>query len=247
MLTKERHEEILSYLKSHRAATVTELAGILYVSEATIRRDLTELQKLGLLDRSHGGAILLEQAEEISIYVRMNENARQKEAVATKALRHIPDRAKTIFLDSSSTVLALAQRMNLSHHTVVTNNLQTALQLSRVTDINLIIPGGTIYPSGVSVTGSWTNELLRGFRFDLMLCSCGAITEAGAYETSLEQREIKRTAFRQSDVKILLADHSKLERNGAYLFESLSSFDKIVFDRLTEEERNQYKHLPVVV
>ena len=114
MLQNERQEEILKILKQNRSATVRALAQKLYVSDATVRRDLMEMQNLGLLKRSHGGAVLLENADEISIFVRMNENADEKERTATNALKYLPNDFETVFLDSSSTVLALAQRMDLS-------------------------------------------------------------------------------------------------------------------------------------
>ncbi len=203
------------------------------------------MQSLGLLKRSHGGAVLLEPADEISIFVRMTKNAKEKELAATNALKYIPTDFKTVFFDSSSTILALAQRMNLSDKTVMTNNLQTAMQLSRVKNINLLIPGGVIATAGASITGSWTNTLLSEFRFDLMLSSCAALDPQNAYETSIDQREVKRTAFEHSSRRILIADHTKFPRRETYVFQSLSAFDQIIFDTLTEKERDSLRGLPV--
>lgn len=89
MLTNERQNKIMDFLKEHKTAVVRELAASLYVSEATVRRDLKEMQKMGLIERSHGGAILPENAEEVSIFVRMNKNAKEKERAATNALREM--------------------------------------------------------------------------------------------------------------------------------------------------------------
>lgn len=241
-----RQDAILAYLKQHTSATVKELSGALFVSDATIRRDLAEMQNVGLLKRSHGGAVLLEAADEISIFVRMTENATEKELTATKALEHIPTDFQTAFFDSSSTVLALALRMNLSNKTIVVNNLQTALQLARIRDINLIVPGGNIAKTGVSILGSWTNTLLSEFRFDLMLASCAAVVGKDAYETSVDQREIKRTVFDRSACRILVADHTKFSKTGTYLFKELSAFDKIIFDRVDPAYRKALEGLPVV-
>lgn len=107
---------------------VKNLAASFYVSEATIRRDLKEMQAMGLIERSHGGAVLPENAEEVSIFVRIGKNAKEKERAATNALKILPEFTfKSVFVDSSSTALALAERMDLSYKTVVTNNLQTAM------------------------------------------------------------------------------------------------------------------------
>ena len=143
MNLNERQNRILSYLKEQKSASVKELSERLFVSEATIRRDLNEMKDLGLLERSHGGALLLENAEEISIFIRMNKNAAEKELAVTNALPLLPP-FQSVFIDSSSTALALAERMDLAHKTVVTNNLQTAILLSKKKDIHLIVLGGSV-------------------------------------------------------------------------------------------------------
>ena len=86
MALTERQNEILRRLKDNKTAAVSVLAQELYVSEATIRRDLAEMKSMGLIERSHGGALLPENAEEISIFFRMEKNASEKERAATKAL-----------------------------------------------------------------------------------------------------------------------------------------------------------------
>ncbi len=247
MLNDARKNEILSLLRKQGSATVGELAKKLYASEATIRRDLNDLQDLGLLRRSHGGAVLLEAADEVSILVRMTENAEPKAQIAKKAIEHIPADFKTVFLDNSSTVLAVAQQMNLAEKTVITNSLQAVAVLSHIRGINLIIPGGTVSPHGYSISGSWTTKLMSEFHFDLMLTSCSAIDNTGTYESSLDQREIKRTVFRYSVFRVLVADQSKFDQSGTYLLEPLTAFDMLIFDKLSESRREALKELPVIV
>ena len=79
MALLERQERILEYLKAHKNATVKTLSKMLFVSEATLRRDLQELQSMGLIERNHGGARLHENADEISIFFRLQKNAKEKE------------------------------------------------------------------------------------------------------------------------------------------------------------------------
>lgn len=229
MTLNERQNKILSILKENRTAAVRELAKTLYVSEATVRRDLAEMQKTGLIERSHGGAVLHENAEEISMFVRIEKNAKEKERTAGNALRALPE-FQTAFIDSSSTALALAQRMDFSFKTVVTNNLQTAIQLSKKPNINLILLGGNVQYNTTSVTGSWTARQIGEFSFDLMLASCAAVSEGAAFERSIDQKEIKRAAFLNSRKRILLVDHSKFAARAAYRFADLAAFDRVVTD-----------------
>ncbi len=229
MALTERQNEILRRLKEKKTAVVSVLAKELYVSEATIRRDLAEMKSMGLIERSHGGALLPENAEEISIFFRMEKNASEKERTATNALLYIPP-FKSVFIDSSSTALALAERIDLSFKTVVTNNLQTAIQLSKKPNINLILLGGNVHFNTNSTTGSWTARQLADFSFDLMISSCAAVLENQVFERSLEQKEIKRTAFERCKKRVLLIDHTKFSAHGTYRLSALSEYDVIATD-----------------
>ncbi|MBP3433961.1 MAG: DeoR/GlpR transcriptional regulator [Clostridia bacterium] len=229
MILNERHNAIMELLKENRSANVKELAKTLFVSEATIRRDLTEMKTLGLIERNHGGAILPDNAEEVSIFVRMNKNAKEKEKTATNALRRIPE-FRSVFIDSSSTALALAERMDLSFKTVVTNNLQTAIQLSKKQNVNLILLGGSVQFNTVSATGSWTARQIEDFSFDLMISSCAAVSGKEVLERSLDQKEIKLAVFMRSKKRILLIDHTKFSAHGTYRLAELSDYDLVAVD-----------------
>ena len=229
MALNERQNEILRTLKESKTVSVSTLANLLYVSEATIRRDLAEMKSMGLVERSHGGAILPENTEEISIFFRMEKNANEKERAATKALPHIPP-FKSLFVDSSSTALALAERLDLSFKTVVTNNLQTALQLSKKSNINLIIVGGTVLYTSSSASGSWTARLLNDFSFDLMISSCAAVHGNDTFESSIDHKEVKRAAFNNCQKRMLIFDHTKFNAHATYRFTELSAYDIVVTD-----------------
>ena len=223
----DRHGEILNYLKTQKTATVEELAKSLYVSEATVRRDLTEMQKLGLVERNHGGVVLVEHADEISFFIRVAKNAKEKELTASIALKHIPP-FQSVFIDNSSTCLALAERLNLAHKTVVTNGLQIAMRLSQKDNIKLIMPGGEVHFNTNAVTGSMAITALENFRFDLMLSSCAAFTPYDTYENSLETMQIKKFAFMRSKHSVLLADSTKFNLNAIYRTMDLKDYDVVV-------------------
>ena len=79
MYSTERVDLILNYLKINKRASIPELTKVLFVSEATVRRDLNEMQALGLITRTHGGALYAEESQEISIFVRKTNSAKEKE------------------------------------------------------------------------------------------------------------------------------------------------------------------------
>lgn len=235
MALNERQNAIIRLLKETNNLEVKALAKRLFVSEATVRRDLTEMQKLGLVERSHGGASLLENSDEVSIFVRMNKNAKEKERVASIALSKLPS-FHSVFIDSSSSALALAERMDLSNKTVVTNNLQTAITLSKKKNINLILLGGYVQYNTVSATGSYTSKQLEDFYFDLMISSCSAVIGDGVFESSLEQKEIKKAAFARAKCHVLLFDSSKYEGIGAYKVAALSDYEYVFTNKKPKEK-----------
>ncbi len=180
------------------------------------------------------------------MFVCMNENRGAKEDAVRRALPYVPTDFKTVFLDSSSTALLLVQKLPLEHKTVVTNNLQSALLLSKIDGVDIIIPGGNLYSSSSSVKGAWTNSLLREFRFDLMISSCASIADGGAYESALDQREIKRITFERSSYQILLADKTKINGQGPYFVAPLSEYKVVAIGGEGEIDEDALRGVRIV-
>lgn len=228
-MLNERHKGIVELLKEKQKVSVKELSDVFFVSEATIRRDLTELKSLGLIERAHGLALHTDHSEEVSIYVRINENANEKEKAVSNAILKLPE-FQSVFVDSSSTALALAQRIDLRFKTVVTNSLQTAMLLSRKKDINLILLGGVVQYNTVSTTGGSSVRQINDFVFDLMISSCAAIQDDEVLERTMEQKEIKSAAFLRSKKRILIADQFKFNAKGIYRVARLGDYDMVATD-----------------
>lgn len=226
MFTSERFKMISDYLKEHNRATVEELARVLYVSPATVRRDLSEMQNLGMIQRTHGGAVFVDNVDEVNIFVRIEKNASDKERTASIAIDHIPA-FNTVFIDNSSTCLALAERMNLQYKTVLTNGLQLAIKLSNKKDVKVIFLGGVIQYSSYSTDGGLASDMLDKFHLDLMLSSCAAIRQDGTYEPTVETMNIKRAAAMRCDKHILLVDKNKFNFSHPYRTWQLDDYDCI--------------------
>lgn len=232
MLTLERQTEILEYLKQKKTATVRELAAKLYVSDATIRRDLGEMETLGLLRRSHGGAVLLEKnRDELSVLVRMEQNADAKRVMSDLVIPLLGD-CSSVWMDSSSTVHFLSTVWKPSRKTVFTTGLQTALELSKLSGMQVVMPGGVLKFHTDSLEGEVTREQMRSFFADAMVCSCGGIGEDGAVtESTLAQCALKQGMMAQSQRRILVADCSKIGECRAFRIGNLWDFHILVTDR----------------
>lgn len=237
MLSAERKNAIMDYLREKKGATVHELSRAVYVSEATVRRDLSEMENDGLLRRSHGGAVLLEREEgEFSMRVRQTENVPEKQAMARLALPLL-GAGSSFFLDSSSSVRTLCALWDPAHITVVTTGVETAFYLSRRRGVEVILPGGVLRGLSGSLGGALCLRQIADFRADICLCSCGALSYKGElYESGVEAGEIKAAMLSRATTRILLCDHSKIGRTRAYRYASLGAWHILVTDRRPPDE-----------
>ncbi len=231
MLHVQRQQEILDRLRARKSVTVRALSEELYVSEATVRRDLTELAARGFLHRSHGGAILVEDdGGEISRFLRGEQNPEGKRRMAELTLPYLTE-GNSFFLDWSSSVRALAGVWEPSHRTVITPGLETALLFSRMRDVQVILPGGNVrYLSGAA-GGALALRMLDDMRADVLVCSCGGLDLQGNIsEGNADTAEMKGRMVRHSKRHILLADATKLGVFRAFRFATLADIDVLVSD-----------------
>ena len=228
-----RQNEIAQYLRKKKYAKINEIAAHFYISGATVRRELQELERLGLVHRDHGGAGIAEHAEDISISIRQILNADSKLHLARLAMNTLPE-YKTVFIDNSSTALVLAQRLNFKHKTVVTNGVTAAMQIAKEDDTTVYLLGGKYQYYAGALVGTATVKEIEQMQFHLVICSCTSISAKGVYESSVEQRDIKRAAIQNSQYRILLVDSTKFNQNAMYRTCGLSDFDDIYTDASEE-------------
>lgn len=213
-LNTERQQHIIQFIRTYRRATVEELSAQFGVSEATIRRDLQQLSSLGAIQRAHGGAIAVDRAApEPPVLGRMIEHAGEKRRIGAAAAALIDD-GSTIFLGSGSTTLEVARHLGHKQRlTVITNALTIGNQLSSSVDVSLIITGGLLRPSELSMVGHVTEQTLRELRPDKTVMGIRAInladglTNEYGVETGIDRLLVQRAAQ-----LIVVADASKLGR-----------------------------------
>ena len=211
MFAQEREEEIMSVLRKKKAVTVKELSQKLYVSEATVRRDLSRMERTGALRRSHGGAVLLEGIkDDPSLLIREQENISGKQKIADKAIDFIRS-SDTLFLDSSSTageVISMLKRYRFL--TVITNGLKNAARLSQETEAEVYMAGGYINSRSRAARGVDTAAYLAQRFADVAMISCNGVElNHGITDASPEHSRMKRIMLKNARTKILLCTGSK--------------------------------------
>ena len=232
MLELERMEQILTILRANHTVKVKTLTKQLFVSEATVRRDLIALEKQGLIKRLHGGAALLDAATgEIPLYTRQQENTEAKKIITTEAARYLKD-GQVIFLDASSTVMFLIPFFeNFNHLTIVTNGLNTANEMKTLPH-KVYCTGGLLLHHSSAYVGDYAAEFVRHFNADLFFFSSRGLSEDGKItDSSAEETYIRKIMFEQSREKYFLCDHKKFGKTYCYNLCTIDQVDKTIFDR----------------
>lgn len=230
MLTEERQQKILSYLKQHTTVKNTWLSEKLNTSISTIRRDLQEMEDEHLLRRIHGGATLIHPlTTEDSLHDKSSKNTQEKLAIAQCALQFITEQA-VIFLDAGSTTYAMIPFLKGKSLTVVTNSVVHADKLASY-NINTYIIGGMIKPNTKAIINSNALMQLQNMRFDACFIGANAIDPKFGYATpDSEEAMLKKVAIQNSNHAYVLADNSKIGASAFISFAELSEATLITDD-----------------
>jgi DeoR/GlpR family transcriptional regulator of sugar metabolism len=215
---------------------VTDIATELGVSEMTIRRDLVELERNGLLSRTHGGAVVVGgdgpaiiDREEPAFDARLRQNLEAKQRIAARALEEIADR-KVIALDVGTTTHVLAQ--TLADHAGLkcfTSSLRIAGLLSGA-GRDVYVPGGQVRGEEMSICGAEALEQFERYWFDLAFIGVSGLTADGIFDYSLEDSELKRVFLRRSARRVLLCDGSKFNRMSLVRIADFRAVDLLITD-----------------
>jgi DeoR/GlpR family transcriptional regulator of sugar metabolism len=237
VLAETRRLEIVESLRSNGAVTVAEVEDRYEVSAMTARRDLDELERRGLVRRTHGGAVLPSTAaHEDSFARRMNVSREEKERLAAAAVDMLSAR-ETVFLDSSTTSYFVARRMideGLAA-TVLTNSLPVMeLVFNEGQDIELIGIGGTLRRLTRSFVGPFAVRTVEGHFADRLFLSVKGLTETGMLtDADPLEAEVKRAMIAQAGESTLLVDRSKLIARGLSVVASVAEVSGVLVDGIT--------------
>ncbi len=231
MLEVERLDQIIACLRERQTDTVKNLAQKLYASEATIRRDLTTLERRGLVKRLHGGAALIDGVQrELPLFLREQQNVAAKRDIAARAAQYLRD-GQVIFMDASSTVMFLIKYFEgYQNLTIVTNGMKTAQVLSGLSH-KTYCTGGLMLHNSSAYVGDYAADFVRHFNADIFFFSSRGVSEDGRItDASSEENHIRRVMLEQSRQHIFLCDSSKRGKTYCYNLCRLDQLDTCVTD-----------------
>lgn len=239
MFGVERYEKILEMLQGDRATSVKKLAKSLYVSEATVRRDLESLEKNGLIKRIYGGAMLIKSNKDVPLYMRESEQTEAKNIIGKKAAALVKEN-DVILIDASSTAYSVIPYLTgFTNLLAITSGLKAAMALGEK-HIKTLVTGGVMIDNSYSFIGRHAEHLIENINADLFFFSCRGITTDGRLtDSSMEESQMRQLMFKHAKRKIFLAASSKIGREFFYTLCPIDDVDDMICE--TEEIPEDWK------
>lgn len=234
----ERQHTILELARSQGRVEVGSLAESLQVTPETVRRDLTALERRGLVRRVHGGALAVERlGVEPTLERRMERLSEEKARIARRALEELPDDG-TILLDAGSTTVALAEALPRGRDlTVVTNSVAIAALLHERSDVSLFLLGGRLRRRTGAAVGEWAQHALADLVVDVAFVGTNGVDVIRGFTTPHEVEAATKRAFIAAARRtVVLADSSKAGQLSFHRFARPGDVDLWITDTGLEDE-----------
>ena len=218
-------------LLAQKPHSVKELSEKLFISEPTVRRDITLLQKKEILTCKRGIVTLKTNSpdQRIPLFIRHLEQNEEKQIIAHKALEHIKD-GYVIMLDASTTAFHLLPHLTeFKNILVITNGAKTALESASM-GIRTICTGGEMALESFSYIGPDAESVLMKYNADIAFFSCRGINDGIATDNSIMENKLRRIMIKNSKKKFLLCDKSKFGKTYLNTLCNIDVLDGLISD-----------------
>lgn len=234
-LAEERYRKIIDQIQREGGIVVSRISRELGVSDMTVRRDLKRMEDRGLLTRVHGGAVAAASAR---FGDRLSTNTAGKRKAVKKLESFLP-KSGAIYLDGSTTILNLIERIKTSHGLmVVTNNMEAFNRLAHVAGVEALLIGGRLDRRTDNMVGSLATRSLGALAFDAAFFSAwGIAPNTGPMEVTLEDAEVKELVARHSGRVYLAVDATKLDRHAGGIWEAPAGITTFATDLEPKDKR----------
>ena len=227
----DRMLEMEHYVLQKGAATMEELREHFDISMNTVRRDVAELLKRGMLEKVYGGVCARKSEQSLTPYeVRRRGSEDAKAAIGKRAAELVND-GDIIFIDSGTTTLHMIDHLaNKRDLTIITNNLEAINRALPYENITIIALPGQVRRKTHSFTGDDAVRYLRRFNVRIAFMASTGLSTHGVTNSSPLEYEIKKCAVESAETKVLLISLPKFGVTGLMTFAQLSDFDILVTD-----------------
>ena len=231
MVVYERQQQIVKYLKEKRFATIKELSGVVWSSEASVRRDVKVLESKGFLKQIYGGVMLPEEENRvIPVALRDSSNSSVKEELARRAAEELFDGA-TVLMDGSSTVRRIIKYIDKFRDLkIITNNVRIFNECNS-DKVKLYCTGGLFGSENNIFVGSGAERYVSEINADVMFFSSQALSLDGEIsDASEEETALRRVMLSRAKRKIFLCDSSKLGKKMTFSVCTKDDVDTFICD-----------------
>ena len=234
MYAEERQQAIAAMVAERGRLSVVELATAYDVTTETVRRDLSTLERLGLVRRVHGGVVPPQALSSLESGLVERDSARveEKDRIAQAALPLLPPPGSTVVVDAGSTTARLVAAWPRDVRlTVFTHSVPLLARLAALPQVDLHLLPGRVRPTTGAAVGSETVEALRRLRADVVLVGTNGLTlEHGLSTPDPEEAATKRALVGAGRQVVVACDASKVGQDALVSFAPADAVDVLVTD-----------------
>ncbi|MDF2725925.1 MAG: transcriptional regulator, DeoR family [Paenibacillus sp.] len=240
MIAVLRRNKIKEMLLEERSVKVAELVKEFNVSEETIRRDLNQLEREGFVEKNYGGAILVEELQQVMMVIPPVQQRKlqffdEKDAIGKRAAELV-EASQSIIMDSGSTTWCIARHLKgIPDLMVVTNGLNVAEECSQHDDSSIILIGGKLIKKSMSLVGPQAELEIQKYNAHIaFLGTSGISLKKGFTSSDLYEAQVKRSMIAAGQKVVIVADHSKFDRQALVSFSTFQDVDTLITSELVD-------------
>ncbi|SFJ51312.1 transcriptional regulator, DeoR family [Halobacillus dabanensis] len=237
MIAAERRNKIKEILTHKRSVKASDLTKEFQVSEETIRRDLSHLEKENFLKKNYGGAIILEDLNKFDpmpIEERQQEHYLEKKLIGERAAELVEDR-QIIIIDAGSTTWHMSRSLKDKEGLMVISNAMNVAEECSKNDTDVYVLGGKLRKNTMSMMGPQAEAELKNYNAAFTFLGASAISmKKGVTSFDIYEAAVKRAMVEAGNKIVVLADHSKFGKEGLVSFAPFSGVDILVTSDLVD-------------
>jgi DeoR family transcriptional regulator of aga operon len=232
MLLEERRQYIMGLAQREGRVLVEELSASLGISRITIRKDLDYLQGRGVLQRTHGGALLPGNGAlaDPSLQEKEGRHSQEKVRIAAAATDLVQE-GQCLLLDSGTTTTAIARALKrFSRLTIITNAVNIAGELS-ATDFDVLLTGGSLRKNSFSLVGPIAEDMLHDMHADILFLGVdGFDLEVGLTTPNVMESRVNRAMVKASSLVVAVCDSTKFNRRSLSKIVDATAIHHVITD-----------------
>ncbi|MGM9912470.1 DeoR/GlpR family DNA-binding transcription regulator [Floccifex sp.] len=243
----ERQVKIRNILLKENRIKISELAKLLDITPETLRNDLNELEDQNIVIREHGYARLDNSLSELPVYLRWQENQKDKKMIVYRAFQELED-GQVVYLDSGSTILLGIPYISMKKDlTIISNSLPLALECAKM-NLNIIFAGGSVLNEGLRCYGHFAEEIINHMHIDVAILGTDGILGSNGFTTNtIHEIGFKRHIINQSKKIITVCDQSKFEKEAPFKYCSFNETDLLITNQITNEQYQRVKDIKNII